>query len=65
MYVVDIWGGPLSQEYVARYIFKVDKFADVCIFIEKELSDGNLVNVRTEIAWGSDENFDTRVGTVN
>lgn len=58
--VLDIWGGDGHQDHVARYVVDLDSS---CSQIISEVRAGFLVNVREEISWGAEENFDARVGS--
>lgn len=55
--VCDIWGGPGSQEWLARFVRPADEAIEIA---RAELARGYLVNLRAEIAWGSDQEFDLR-----
>lgn len=56
--VIDVWGGEGDQDHVARFLRHWDK--DTQALISRELANGFLVNVRREVAWGDDEEFDAR-----
>lgn len=58
MIVVDIWGGSQSQDHVARYVAATDEALSLA---RQELDAGFLVNLRRDLAWGPDSNFDTRM----
>lgn len=60
MYILDIWGGELSQEHLARKIFDIQDFEKMSLTIKKELENNFLVNIRTDMAWGFDGSFDNR-----
>lgn len=60
MIVVDIWGGESSMDYLARFMRPMYEALQIARI---ELAKGYLVNLREEIAWGADEEFDSR--TVN
>lgn len=55
--VIDIWGGPLSQEHLARFLKEIDEALQLA---RQALLAGFLVNLRSEIAWGDEEEFDNR-----
>lgn len=55
--IVDIWGGELHQEHVARFIHEFD---DATELTRTELNAGFLVNLRAEAAWGEYKDFDIR-----
>ncbi len=57
MIVVDIWGGEGSKDYLARFMRPVDEALQIARI---ELAKGYLVNLREEVAWGKDEEFDSR-----
>lgn len=56
--VIDIWGGEGDQDHVARFLRVWD--AEAVSLVSRELSNGFLVNVRREIAWGDESEFDER-----
>ena len=56
--VIDIWGGEGDMEHLARFLRLWD--ADAQSLASRELANGFLVNVRREIAWGADQDFDNR-----
>lgn len=56
--VIDIWGGEGDQEHLARFLRVWD--ADSISLVSRELANGFLVNVRREVAWGDDAEFDER-----
>ena len=58
MVVVDIWGGKLSQDHVARYLLDTEAAMTLA---KHELHQGYLVNLRQEAKWGQEYNFDTRL----
>lgn len=58
MIILDVWGGPKSTDHVARYILAVE---DAFNLARQELSNGFLVNLRHEHAWGEYQNFDKRL----
>ena len=58
MVVIDIWGGHHSLDHLARYIRLIDDALEIS---KLELLKGYLVNLRTEIAWGSYKEFDIRL----
>lgn len=55
--VLDIWGGHHSMDHIARYMLPVDEALQMA---KLELSAGYLVNLRKEVAWGPEHNFDNR-----
>lgn len=56
--VIDIWGGDGDMEHLARFLCHWD--AEAQSLVSRELSNGFLVNVRRELAWGDDHDFDNR-----
>ncbi len=56
--VLDVWGGPLSQEHMAR---KVCDQGEALKLADKELSAGFLVNMRVSDKHNSTDDFDSRV----
>ena len=58
MIVLDVWGGQDSCEHVARFLRPLE---EALILARIELLKGYLINLREEIAWGSRQEFDTRV----
>ena len=60
MICMDIWGGEMSQEHVARYMLPIK---DALVLAEVELAQGFLINLRKEAGdWSPAETWDTRVG---
>lgn len=59
MIICDVWGGEFSQEHVARYVLDLDEALKLA---SAEISDGYLVNLRSEVTWGGYVNFDDRMG---
>lgn len=57
MIVVDIWGGENSMDYLARFMRPIDEALQIARI---ELSKGYLVNLREDLAWGSEQEFDSR-----
>jgi hypothetical protein len=57
MVVLDVWGGERSQDYVARYMLPEDEALERA---RRELRAGYLVNLRNEVAWGTEQDFDLR-----
>ena len=57
MIIVDVWGGEANEEHIARFIQPMNEALKTA---EIELNKGLLVNFRTEIAWGTYNQFDTR-----
>jgi len=55
---VDVWGGEGSGDHVARYMLSEDEALQLA---RHELSEGFLVNLRTEATWGPAHNFDNRI----
>lgn len=55
--VVDIWGGEDSSDYLARFILPMDQALQVA---KQELLGGFLVNMRSDIVFGIEHNFDNR-----
>lgn len=59
MICVDIWGGLIINEHLARYILPMSEALQLA---ENEINSGFLVNLRTTTTWGLSENFDNRFG---
>ena len=57
MIVVDIWGGHNSQDHLARFIRPIEEALNIARI---ELMKGFLVNLRYEVAWGKEQEFDSR-----
>lgn len=57
MVVLDVWGGECSGDHLARRILPVEDALEIA---RKELSEGYLVNLRNEVAWGDMRSFDAR-----
>ena len=57
--VVDVWGGEGSQNWLARFVLPLAEALGVA---EQELRAGYLVNLRRDLAWGDEQNFDIRGG---
>lgn len=55
--VLDIWGGECCGDHLARFIRPK---AEALRLAAQELDLGFLVNLRTEIAWGTFTEFDNR-----
>jgi hypothetical protein len=55
--VIDVWGGDSSQDHVARFVRPIDAALEIAA---RELAAGYLVNLRSDIAWGPDKDFDSR-----
>lgn len=55
--VLDVWGGPLSMDHIARFLPTIEAAWDIA---KQELAAGFLVNLRLEHAWGSMTPFDHR-----
>jgi len=55
---VDIWGGHHHMTHLARYMIPVD---EALTLAKNELKEGFLVNLRKDIGWGKEENFDNRM----
>lgn len=55
--VVDIWGGEHSAVWLARFLRPIDEALQIARI---ELSKGYLVNLRAEIEFGEDCEFDDR-----
>lgn len=60
MIVVDVWIGEMHQNLAAR--FCVETIEEAFDITKEELKIGNLINLRTDVAWGTEQNFDTRSG---
>lgn len=56
--VIDVRGGKSDIDHLARFIRPWN--GDAVSLVSRELSNGFLVNVRREIAWGRDAEFDER-----
>lgn len=54
---MDIWGGKLSENHVARYILSIDEALSKS---KSELIAGYLINLRCDLAWGDYSQFDDR-----
>jgi hypothetical protein len=57
MIVVDVWGGELSQDHLARFMREEDAALEIA---RRELRAGFLVNLRLETGFGPEEEFDDR-----
>jgi hypothetical protein len=57
MTVVDIWGGEHSQDHLARFLRPLDEALQIA---RNEVMKGYLVNLREDVAWGKEAEFDTR-----
>jgi len=57
MIIVDIWGGENSMDHVARFLRPIKEALEIA---RLELMKGYLVNLREEIAWGPEQDFDDR-----
>jgi len=57
MIVVDIWGGENNMDHLARFLRPVEEALQLARI---ELAKGFLVNLREEVAWGKDQEFDSR-----
>lgn len=55
--VYDVWGGERHMDHVARFILRGDQVQDRLF---QDLLDGYLVNMRGEVAWGGEQEFDNR-----
>lgn len=55
--ILDVWGGELSQDHVARFVRTVEDALDIA---KDELAAGNLVNLRQDAVWGDYADFDER-----
>lgn len=55
--VVDIWGGPGSCEFLARYWRPVEEALGIA---KAELAAGYLVNLRMDASFGPLDEFDLR-----
>lgn len=55
--VIDIWGGESNQDHLARFMRPIEEALKIA---RVELVKGYLVNLREEVAWGKDEEFDSR-----
>lgn len=55
--IVDVWGGPLSQEFLARFVEDIDAALSRA---REELKGGFLVNLRAEPRADRYAAFDTR-----
>jgi len=56
--VIDIWGDENDQEHLARFIREWDSSSQS--IVNQELANGFLVNIRRELAWGPEDEFDER-----
>ena len=59
--VLDIWGGEMHMEHVARYMVALETAHTQIL---SEVRAGFLVNIRAEAAWGPADGFDDRIETV-
>jgi len=50
--LVGVWGGPQRLIHMARFIREVE---EALVIARRELGDGYLVNLRTEVVWGSEQ----------
>jgi hypothetical protein len=57
MVVIDIWGGKNSCDHLARFMRPIEEALQIA---RNELMKGYLVNLRDEVAWGNEEEFDMR-----
>lgn len=55
--VLDVWGGEQSQLHLARKILPIEQ---ALARARAELEKGYLVNMRREMTWGPEEEFDLR-----
>lgn len=55
--ILDVWGGDNSMDHVARMILPTQA---ALRYAEIELSAGYLVNMRNDLAFGPNDNFDVR-----
>lgn len=55
--VLDVWDGRRSRDHVARFVLPIDEALNAARI---ELLAGYSVNLWTDIAWGSEHNFDHR-----
>lgn len=55
--IMDVWGGPKSQEHIARFVRTID---DALEMSKEELDHGYLINLREEAGWGEYKDFDLR-----
>jgi hypothetical protein len=55
--VLDIWDGSKAGEHIARAVLPLD---DALEAARLELLAGYSVNLRVDMAWGSEQNFDHR-----
>jgi hypothetical protein len=63
---IDVWGGECSMDHMARTDVAVTDLSDHLDFIQAELDQGFLVNLRAlgpDEGWGPDTNFDARTST--
>lgn len=59
MIVVDVWGGENSNMWMARMIRPVEEALEIAKF---ELAAGHLVNLRSDVSYGVEHEFDVREG---
>lgn len=55
--LVDVWSGDNHQEHIARFLCPMDEALQIA---RNELASGYLVNLRVEIRWGPEIQFDDR-----
>lgn len=55
--ILDVWGGERSQDHLARFVRSIDEALEIS---RREVEAGFLVNLRAEVAWGPDNEFDSR-----
>lgn len=57
MVVVDIWGGENNMDHLARFLRPLEEALKIA---RNEVAKGYLVNLRSEVAWGREQEFDNR-----
>lgn len=55
--VLDVWAGEGMGDHVARYLRPVILALAIA---GQELAAGNLCNLRADVAWGEEQEFDLR-----
>ena len=57
-YILDVWGGDLSQDHLARKVHT--SLVAACTQVSREVSAGYLVNIRSEDGDWINDSFDSR-----
>lgn len=56
--VVDVWGGEHHLDFIARFLRPLDEA--LFALVQSEVERGYLVNLRAEVSWGPEQEFDLR-----